>query len=87
MPATTGSLSLSGQHLILRGQQRTVVLVLLLDGPHAAGGPAPHAAGLREVLRELAQLVHVVGAQLGQDAGQQLVQLCIQDTFSLCTPL
>ena len=37
---------------------------------------------LREILRELAQLVHVVGAQLGQDAGQQLVQLCMRDRFS-----
>ena len=82
MPAEMGSLILKRQHFMLSGQLRTVVLVLLLDGPHAAGGPARHAAGLREVLRKLAQLVHVVRAQLGQNAGQQLVQLCMQDTLS-----
>lgn len=56
---------------------RTVVLVLFLDCPHAArGAAAPGHARAREVLRQLAQLFHVVRAQLGQDAGQQLVQLC-----------
>lgn len=56
---------------------RTVALVLFLDGAHAAGGAAAaHGARAGEVLRQLAQLVHVVRAQLGQDAGQQLVQLC-----------
>ena len=55
---------------------RTVILVLFLNGAHASWGSASHAASLREVLGKLAELVHVICAQLGQDAGQQLMQLC-----------
>lgn len=56
----------------------TVALILFLDGAHTTGWPAaPHGARAGEVLRQLAQLVHVVRAQLGQDAGQELMQLCV----------
>ena len=68
-----------------RGRQRTIILVLFLDGAHAARGPARHAASLREVLCKLAQLIHVVGTQLRQDAGQQLMELCTQQTLSFRT--